>query len=62
MSAEERGESEQSGMECTQQDYLVSFLVVSGLVLRGYEREGKGEKRRTADIIRLLWAVFQFLL
>jgi len=49
-------------MECNEQDYLVSFLVVSGLVLRGYEREGKGEKRRTAVIIRLLWAVFQFLL
>ncbi len=29
-------------MECNEQDYLVSFLVVSGLVLRGYEREGKG--------------------
>ena len=36
------------------QDYLVSFLGVRGLILRGYEREGKGEKRRTADRIRLI--------
>jgi hypothetical protein len=47
-------ESEQMSMEYDEQDYLVSFLVVSGLVLRGYEREGTGEKRRTAVIIRLL--------
>lgn len=45
-------------MECTQQDYLVSFLVVSMLVLREHEREGKEKKGETADIIRLLWWVF----
>ena len=49
-------ESEQSGMECAQQDYVVSFLVVSILVLRGNEREGKEKKGETADRIRLIRA------
>ena len=39
-----------------QQDYLVSFLSVSGLVLRGYERKGKEKKGETADRIRLIRA------
>ena len=30
------------------------FFGVSGLVFRRYAREGKGEKKKTADIIRLM--------
>jgi hypothetical protein len=48
-------------MECNEQDYLVSFLVVSGLVLRGYEREGKGrngELRTESAFFGLFFSFF----
>jgi hypothetical protein len=58
MAAEEYCKSKQSGMECNRRDYLVCFLSVNSLVLRGYERERHAGREETAVIIRLLWWVF----
>jgi len=62
MAAEACCKSKQSGMECNRRDYLVCFLGVSSLVLRGYEREGHAGREETAVIIRLIVSVpFSYL-
>ncbi len=46
----------QMGKECEEQDYLVSYLGLSSLVLQVVKHRERGEFGETADIIRLTLA------